>query len=518
MKDYNENRVDKDMLNKSNEDFKDDVMKSTNTKEISGIIYGNVSSSSTIYGYDKFSTPRGHGFAAENANHINDKIKNLDIFGNKVKLVSEEIDPETGRIIKNGADRVVNGISIQTKYCESGSKCIKECFDKNTQQFKYFNQDGSPMKIEVPFDKYDDAVKAMENKIKSGQVSGVTDPNEAKDIVVKGSYTYKQAKNIAKAGNIDSIIFDVETGLITSSVSLGISTLITFSTSIWRGEDFDKALKDASYAGLNTFGISFFTSVFASQLSRSGVNSVVFTNSEKIVKLIGPKGAAVIVNAFRNGTNIYGAAAMKSLSKMLSNNIITGGISIAVMSIGDVARIFSGRISGAQLLKNVVNITSSVAGGTAGWVGGAAAGAAVGSIIPIIGTSIGGTIGGILGAFAGGSVGQTISSAATNIFIEDDANEMLRIIEEVFQVLATDYLVGEEEATKIVDRLKEKIDASLLRTMYASNDRKKFANDLLIDYFEDTINNRKKIITPTKFEFQNAVKEVLEEIANEEEK
>ena len=48
MKDYNENRVDKDMLNKSNEDFKDDVMKSTNTKEISGIIYGNVSSSSTI--------------------------------------------------------------------------------------------------------------------------------------------------------------------------------------------------------------------------------------------------------------------------------------------------------------------------------------------------------------------------------------------------------------------------------------------------------------------------------------
>lgn len=54
--------------------------------------------------------------------------------------------------------------------------------------------DGKPMKIEVPSDKYDEAVRAMEEKIKNGQVKGVSDPNEAKNIVKKGHFTYAQAK------------------------------------------------------------------------------------------------------------------------------------------------------------------------------------------------------------------------------------------------------------------------------------------------------------------------------------
>ena len=52
------------------------------------------------------------------------------------------------------------------------------------------------MQIEVPADKYDDAVKAMQDRIDKGQVPGVKD---AKEIVRKGNVTYEQAKNIAKA-------------------------------------------------------------------------------------------------------------------------------------------------------------------------------------------------------------------------------------------------------------------------------------------------------------------------------
>ena len=51
---------------------------------IGGIVYGNVSNASTIYGSDKFATPRGHGFAAEQANHLYDKITNAD-FLDKVR-------------------------------------------------------------------------------------------------------------------------------------------------------------------------------------------------------------------------------------------------------------------------------------------------------------------------------------------------------------------------------------------------------------------------------------------------
>lgn len=57
--------------------------------------------------------------------------------------------------------------------------------------------DGKPMQIEVPSDKFDAAVQAMEEKIREGKIPGVTDPNEAKNIVRKGHFTYQQAKNIA---------------------------------------------------------------------------------------------------------------------------------------------------------------------------------------------------------------------------------------------------------------------------------------------------------------------------------
>lgn len=42
-------------------------------------------------------------------------------------------------------------------------------------------------------------------------------------------------------------------------------------------------------------------------------------------------------------------------------------------------------------------------------------------------------------------------------FIEDDANEMVRIIENVFQQIAEDYLLNKEEAEKITDSLKDKL-------------------------------------------------------------
>ena len=46
----------------------------------------------------------------------------------------------------NGADRIVDDVYIQTKYCKTGSKCISECFDNNT--FKYMQGD-TPMQMET---------------------------------------------------------------------------------------------------------------------------------------------------------------------------------------------------------------------------------------------------------------------------------------------------------------------------------------------------------------------------------
>lgn len=486
-----------------------DIKRKSNLgSESAGITYGNISNASTIYGADKFNTPRGHGFAAEQANHLYDKISNQDFFGRgKVNLVGDDIDPNTGRIIKDGADRVVNGVNIQTKYCASGSKCISECFENG--KLRYINADGTPMQIEVPSDKYDAAVKAMENRIKNGEVPGISDPSKAKDIVRKGHFTYEQAKNIAKFGTVESITFDAVNGAIIATGAMGISTVLTFATSIWNGEEFDVAVKNAAYSGLKVGGTTFVTAVLASQLSKAGLNSALVGSSEAIISIMGPKASAMLVNAFRSGGNIYGAAAMKSAAKMLRGNAITGAVSVVVLSSFDVANIFRGRISGSQLFKNVANTASTVAGGTAGWVGGATAGAALGSFIPIVGTAVGGAIGGILGSFAGGAAASKVSGAVLDEFIEDDANKMVKIVEEVFTKLAEDYLLNKREAENVIDNLKDELTGTFLKDMFASSNRKSFAKRLLKPLVEDEVKKRQKIKLPSNTELSNGLCAVL---------
>ncbi|MDB8803398.1 hypothetical protein PN294_14540 [Romboutsia sp. 1001216sp1] len=464
--------------------------------EITGTILGSVETTNINYGMDKFNTPRGHGFAAERANHLADKI-----IGEKAKIIGDNN-------AKYGADRLVNGVEIQSKYCKSGSKCISECFKDG--QFKYISSDGNPMKIEVPSDKYEDAIKSMENRIKKGQVKGITDPAKAKDIVKKGHFTYEQAKNIAKFGTVESLTYDAVNGVVIAGSAMGVSALITFATYVWSGESIDIALKNAAFAGLKVGGVTFVTSILSSQLTRTGMNSALRGSTDFIVKQMGPKAAAQIANAFRSGPNIYGAAAMNNVSKLLRGNVITGVVTVAVISSVDVVNIFRGRISGAQLFKNVTTTATGVAGGTAGWVGGAAAGASIGSMVPIVGTAVGGVVGGLLGALTGGSIASGATKKVLDCFIEDDAKEMVSIIERQFSNLAIDYLLTEEEVKKIVENLHGKLTGSKLKDMFASSNKRNYANNMLVEIIEPIVKKRKYIVAPKDEEMISTLRGIIE--------
>src|SRR5690554_6793005 len=113
------------------EDDSTNIDKPTLTGTAAGI-----SQSAKLYSENVlFQNPRGHGFAAERANHAADIMK-----GKNAKLVGADN-------AKHGADRWVDGIIIQSKYCATGSRCIAQCFEDD--QMKYLNPDGSPMIIEV---------------------------------------------------------------------------------------------------------------------------------------------------------------------------------------------------------------------------------------------------------------------------------------------------------------------------------------------------------------------------------
>ncbi len=492
------------MAKRSRSSFNNIRASARDAVKTAGSVFSNVSNASSIYNDDKLLSPRGHGFAAENANHLYDLYS-----GHDASIVG-------GNNAKNGADRIVDGVAIQSKYCASGSKCVSECFDKSSGQFRYLNPDGSPMQIEVPSDKYNDAIQAMRDRISKGQIPGVDDPSKAEEIVRKGHFTYEQARNIAKAGTVESITYDAASGAIVAACTFGLTTVLSFATSAWNGEDFDISLKNSILQGLNVGGTAFVVSVLAGQLSKAGLNSLLVGSSNAVIGFVGPKVSALLANAFRSGANIYGAAAMNSASKLLRTNVITGLVSIAVLSAGDISDIFRGRISGAQLFKNVAKTTASVAGGTGGWVAGAAAGAAIGSWIPVVGTAIGGIVGGIAGALAGGSAASVASSAVLDEFIEEDADDMIKIIEQEFISLCSDFLVTKEEAENIADTLKNegRIDSDFLKDMFESlYDRRAFARDFLHPYFENVAKQRKFVKLPSAEEYQENLRNVLVELS-----
>lgn len=222
---------------------------------------------------------QGHGYAAE---QVNDGIDTL--FGRDARILGDDN-------AKNGADRMVDGKFIQTKYCQDARTSVNAGFENGGQgSYRYLDKNGNPMQLEVPSDQYDEAVRCMEQKIKEGKVPGVSDPKRAKDLIRKGHVTYAQAKEIAKAGTIESLTFDAAHGVVIGASALGISATITFAQAIWNGESVEKAVDQALIAGLQAGGAGFLIAVGTAQMARTGVNQVLMTPSIALVKGVTASG------------------------------------------------------------------------------------------------------------------------------------------------------------------------------------------------------------------------------------
>lgn len=446
----------------------------------------------------------GAGMAAEAAN-VQSHAESGLLNGTKVEHVGSTN-------VKNGPDYVLTSsdgtiTQVQCKYYRTASETISACFEDGV--FRYYSDTNVPMTIEVPKDQYDKAVLLMKKRIANGQVPGVTDPEMATEIVREGSVTYQQAVNIAKAGNIDSLIYDAKTGCVTALSAFGISAVIQYAVSRWSGEPVEVALKNSLYTGLVVGGNAFITSVLSSQLTRTGLNSLLVPGSEAVIKIIGPKAAAVVVNAGRVGlTPIYGAAAMKSAARMLRGGVIVNTVSFFVFTIPDTVELFRDRISGKQMLKNA----SVTVGGLAGAAGGAAGGAAIGTaIFPGIGTTIGGIIGGLAGGI-GVSIGV---DAVADLIAEDDADEMLDIIQMEFQNLAEEYLLNTGEASHVSAELQSILDAGKLKDMFSSNNHHDFARGIIEPVIKNEIGKRAKVVLPDDEVITKGLIDTLEEIYDE---
>lgn len=434
---------------------------------------------------------RGHGFAAEKANHLHDVFTGKD-----AKLVG-------GDNARNGADRIVDGAHIQTKYCASGAKCISEAFEDGV--FRYMKADGTPMQIEVPSDMHEAAVQAMQERIKKGQVPGVNDPAAAGDLVRKGHYTYKQARNIAKFGTVESLSYDAMNGIQLAGTAMGITAAVSFALKTWNGEPFRKALDEACFEGLCVGGVAWLSSVLAAQVGRTSFEGAMRVGTDWVVKQMGSTVSAALANAFRDGSNIYGAAAANHASKLLRGNVATAIVVSSVLSIDDFCMLFTREISGVQAFKNIGKTVSGVAGGSAGLWAGAAVGTA---IFPGVGTTVGGLVGGMVGGLSASfAAGKGLDAC-----IDDDSKDLGKILEKTFAELANDYLLSEAEAKSAIAEFKVLDIAKLMRSMQASADKPAYAIATWTPFIEEQVRCRKKIILPTEDELATAIRDLIDRL------
>ena len=384
-----------------------------------------------------FHGARGHGFAAEQANNFYDK----ELRRSNAKVVG-------GDYKKDGADRMVDGVSIQSKYCATGARCVQECFHNG--KFRYY-ADGKPMQIEVPSDLYEDAVRAMARRIEKGGVDGVRDP--------------KQALNIAKAGTVEGIAYDSATGMIAAVPGASVTGLVTFASACLNGCDPKEALLIAGESVGRVFGQNIMISAVAGQATRFGANAALRPIAHTVVRSAGSTGASLLATA-AGRTGLSGAAAQSVATKFLTSNAVTGAATTVVLSTDDLIDIFRGRMTAGKFAKNFANRGAGVAGGIAGMNAGAATGAAIGSVVPVIGTGTGGMIGGFLGSVIGSSTGsstmRTLTSALSDDEFEPEPVDVMDVLEGAFKHKGQEYRLTRDEADAVAIALQQRMTPAFI--------------------------------------------------------
>lgn len=449
-------------------------------------------------------TAAGHGEMAEEAITLLDQLHGLD-----AKVIGRDN-------AKDGADRVVGDIFIQTKYYKSARGSLEACFRPESGEYRYMS-DGKPMQLEVPKDQYQKVLDGFRKKIEQGKVPGVTNPNEAKNIVKEGRLTYQQAVNLTKPGTIESLQYDAATGIVTCSCALGM-TFVTTVYLAWRKTgNIQQAIQAGASAGLQVFGISFVQHMLISQIARTGLANTLIAPSQYVVGRLGYHASATIVNGVRalSGKGaIYGAAASKHLAKILRSNVITSVLSFAVFSIPDTYNVALRKISGAQYTKNMSVLAGSIATGAGGAL---AAGVVAAKVAGTAGTAVApgvGTVAGIAGGFIGGTVGAGVIKAAGDLIREDDTEVLGRMFNAYVSCMIGEYLLDEKEIDTLVTNIGEtdqKAFKKLFESIAQSENQEETIRAFLTPVFDAVVAKRPAFLLPSAETMVNAMAELVDE-------
>lgn len=401
---------------------------------------------------------QGHGYGAEYGNKTVDRI-----LGKKVEGGQEK---ENGHHKKSGADKIVNGQKVQTKYYKSAA-------DTYRAGFKDSSHDYSGQVIEVPRDQYNEIKNRLQKDIDAGNMDGIEPGTPAENYLKKGYFSYSQSYRLAASGTIESITMDMANGIMTSMTSASITAIIIFASGVWQGKDVKEAAKDGLMTAGQVIGKGAVIYTITMQVSRGKVwnyalGKRVDSPMSKVSEEVAEKINSKIVNS-SVGTKL-------NLQEVTGQKLVSGAVTVAVVFGPDVCRACMGKISVKQLAKNA----------TAGAAG--LAGMAVGSAV---------TAGNPLGGMIGGAVGGAVGKKVMDNFIEDDAVAMFRVMKEEFlDVVMSSYLTQEEFEEVAKRTIWDKKVSKELQNMYKKSkkgEHRAYANSLIEEVVIDVLKKRRKI-------------------------
>ena len=155
--------------------------------------------------------------------------------------------------------------SLNRSIFQTAPETVAAAFDSSSGFYRYPGQ-----VLEVPKDQYERCLELMQKRIAQGKVPGFSNPADAEKIVKQGTVTYRQARNIARAGNIDSLTFDAKTQAVTSTYVFALSFAVNFAQGRWSGQSAEEAMKSGLGAlRFRLAGTGFITGVVSAQLLRT---------------------------------------------------------------------------------------------------------------------------------------------------------------------------------------------------------------------------------------------------------
>lgn len=458
----------------------DDALKGINVPKTSADIGKNMQFRRYNSGKDGES---GHGFAAEDANALDDRLR-----GKKVAQIGKSNK-------QDGADRIVDGKFIQTKYRSSAKETFNEiCNTDGTLRYQ-------GQMYEVPEDQYSEVVERLRNAIEQGKVTGVTDPNDAENIVKKGAVTYEQARMIAKAGNIQSIWFDAKSQMVVTSCIFGLSFILNYALLKWSGQDSKIALMSSLKAATEIGIISLVSGVLSRQMLRT---EFLTRTSEDAVKYL--KKCKLKKIALSSNEDCYNKAELRA-------DWIGYAVTAVVITAVEAYSLIRGRISLSQFC---INFSTKVVGGVGGAALGAEAGRFVGGAIGMaIGGDKGKDIGRALGKYTGSFLGSIIGSKAmaklTGLICQSDAEKMIAIIQKEYVSMVRIYLLNDKECNEVVDEINKRITDKLLREMYSKSTEEKqikFIHDEFTPIFDKVVAKREFVKDPNMADIEQYIQEL----------